>query len=200
MAATFTDSFDRANSSTVGNGWVEASGDFSISSNTLTSTLVDGSIMTQDTTLPADADYYVEARVKSVFGGSIDGWSGLLARYTDSTHFYLLQWGRGGSGTQNGLELYVNNAGFTELGKDYTVSIADDTWYTIKLVIVGSRIRCYLNNKLVIGATNSALTSAGKIGVRKGGTGDTNFWDDLSFGPASTTLINRNVYTIQGFS
>lgn len=191
MAVTFSDNFNRADSSTVGNGWVEVSGDFSISSNQLTSTLVDNSIITQDSTLPTYADYYVSATVYPLFGADSDGFEGIIARYTDSTHFYYLSWGRGS--ITSGLVLNVKNgASDTVIGSDYTDLVLNNTAVTIKLVVVGNIIQGYVNNHLLISVTNSTLTAAGKAGIRKGGISDSSFWTYFEFGDAYPNEFAKN--------
>lgn len=98
------------------------------------------------------------------YTGAGQGFPGLTARVQDSKNFYYLQMQKTGNIV---LTKRINGTDNTLKNVSYTLN--KDTWYTLKMVLVGSSIKCYIVNngvdKLVIDITDTTYAS-GKIGVR----------------------------------
>ncbi len=101
-------------------------------------------------------DYVYEAKVQKLTSGAF---SGILVRYTDAKNYYMLQLGDG----RFALSKMVGGTG-TTLG-NYTFPVADKQWYTLRLVVEGSSIKGYADDKLVFDVTDSSLAT-GKPGFR----------------------------------
>jgi VCBS repeat protein len=112
------------------------------------------------------ANYSVQANVK-VFGfGSSSGWAGLLARYTDAGNYYYVR-----LDSNNTLEVRKKANGVDSLlaGKAFTVTAGTTTpnvgpVYLVKLEANGSTLKCYLDGRLELTATD-ASHSSGRVGV-----------------------------------
>jgi len=94
---------------------------------------------------------------------------GFVLRYVDQNNFYLVQiYDNTGSGV-NTVLIYKRVAGtFTSLGT-VLATFTRGTQYTFRAEIVGSEIKVYQNGTLLISATDSSLTSAGKVGLMQDG-------------------------------
>ena len=116
---------------------------------------------------PANADQKVTAAIRRR-GSSTGQWSGLVLRMDVAA----------GPGALTGYVLFYINAATpyfrlykivagagTQLGSDYVYTLpAADT--DVDFYAVGSDIQVYLGETLIISATDSAITAAGKLGVR----------------------------------
>ncbi len=169
MATLFSDDFNRSNSTTLGGNWSEASGDWSITSNKLTTASSGG--LAVNTTSLSTADYKVKAVCQSP-GDS--GGSGLIARYADSSNYYLAQL----SYESNDVQIYKNVSGFTLLSSNgLTLNSATD--YDVRFEVEGTALRLYVDDALITDTTDSALSAEGDFGARRGGGGDSQTWDDF---------------------
>jgi hypothetical protein len=119
-----------------------------------------GVIYTADGSYPS-ADYEVSAKIVAGFTGTNRGY--LLARVQDSANMYALRFTTGGSATR----MYVNIAGsWTALGLFKTDPVVGDT---VKIQIIGSTLKWYINGVLQDTQTDSQITAAGKAGFAMGG-------------------------------
>ena len=84
---TFTDDFNRADSSSLGNGWAEAQGDLTISTNQVTNAAMKGAHMAIQPSVIGTAET-VAADFTSVDNQSKPHF-GLLLRYQDSQNYYV---------------------------------------------------------------------------------------------------------------
>lgn len=105
-------------------------------------------------------DYAVEANVK------VDNWNGtnrtyVAGRYQDGNNFYAASLYNSNGGK---LEIRKKVSGSTTTLATIDYPLATGTWYTVKLDIVGSTIRMYVNGVLQLTATDSSLTS-GAVGL-----------------------------------
>lgn len=194
VSNTFSDNFNRTNSTTIGNGWTEVSGDFSILSNELISTLADDSILTQDTTTPSSADYIVGADIRHTQVASSDGWGCILGRYADANNYYLVQVGRGTGGDQ-GFQLYKKVTGSYTLLASYSFVPVNGQTYHLELEMNGTTIKGHLDGTQRIAVVDSAHTTAGKTAIRKGGIVDTTFWDNFNFTILAATTTSTSTTT-----
>jgi fibronectin type 3 domain-containing protein len=98
------------------------------------------------------------------YTGAGGAFPGILARVQDSKNFYYFQM----QGTST-LVLTKRINGTDTTIKSLSYALSKNTWYKLKMVLVGNSIRCYIVNngidKLVFDATDTTYKS-GKIGIR----------------------------------
>lgn len=94
------------------------------------------------------------------------------------------------------------NGVITSLGTDVTGIMTNGNTYVLKLEMIGSAIKAYVNGVQKISATDSAITAAGKAGVRSAGANDAgtgkhidNF---LAFDTSSAVIIQSRAIGIIG--
>lgn len=154
-----------AHSGEVGATWTVRSGvSPTIDSNEIWDSDAGVSIVTASG-VPPSADYSVVAALHKLT--AVGEWTGLVARYTDTTHYYMLIYNR----QNDRLELYVQNGGFTSLGNTGALGIANGQAFTMELQVSGTTISVRFNGVVVISVTNAALASTGQAGVLFFGTG-----------------------------
>ncbi|NOU72738.1 family 43 glycosylhydrolase [Paenibacillus sp. LMG 31458] len=106
------------------------------------------------------ADYAIEARVKLTDGGA---YPGIVARYTDASNYYMF---RVNKTSEARVELSKNVAGTsTMLAAAVPFASVSNKWYTLKMVLKGTSIRCFIDDVLVFDVTDSKWTT-GKVGFR----------------------------------
>ena len=149
---------------------------------------------------PSSADYSVSA---DLFAKETDGGTalaGVIGRV--STAANTLYHARYSGDTTDSWQLYKAVAGtFTQLGSSSAQSLTDETAYNIKLEMIGTAIKLYKEGSgtATISATDSAITAAGKAGIRMfhGAPSDTagihidNFSADDVVGGAGTSFPFR---------
>lgn len=119
---------------------------------------------------PASADYSVSADLfmKETNGGLSS--TGVIGRVdTAANTFYMARYA---GDAIDGWQLYKAVGGtFTQLGSTSAQSLTDETAYNVKLEMVGTAIKLYkeLSSTATISATDSAITAAGKSGIRSTG-------------------------------
>ncbi len=155
-ATLFNDNFDDGNA----DGWTTQNGTWSV--------VQDGGsyVYYQSSTDEGRAsagsqtwtDYSVTANVK------VDNWNGsnrtyVAGRYKDGNNFYAASLYNSSGGT---LEIRKKVSGSTTtLATKTNFGLASGTWYTVKLEIIGTSIKMYINGTLQLSATDSSLTSGG---------------------------------------
>lgn len=159
-SVTFGDNFDRGDSSTLGNGWVEDLGDWSINSNRLISPVQDN-IIVHNTNAPISADYYVQVSAESSDANSDS--PAVLARFTDTSNFYLFQSGNGRA------QLYKRVSGSWTLLDEVRFIRSVNTFNTYRLQVNGDQIRGFIDDIPAVYAQDSSLTNPGYGGLRRGG-------------------------------
>jgi len=143
------------------NGWTKTGGTWSVIS--------DGTKVFAQSTTSGDAlasagnvtwtDYTVEAEVKPVSFDSTGGFAKLLARYKDpANHYYLLL------RSNNALEVRKLVGGVKTTLASKSFSVAPGVWYKLKLEVVGSSLKAYVNDTLQLSVTDSQLAN-GSVGV-----------------------------------
>jgi len=166
--ATVSDTFDRADSTSLGANWTEDSGDWSIASNNIRCDTSSGAYRKLRWAGAAmdSNNYYVEMPARS--GSSSIGIgpaARLAASSTVSYYAYMI------FGGDSAYLIYINGGSETIL--DTGAAITASTNYTLRIEVDGTTIRGYLNGVLDCEATNSSLTS-GPPGISAYGGGNSN--------------------------
>jgi hypothetical protein len=107
-------------------------------------------------------DASVEARVKVLaFDGSSSSYfAAVCARFADADDYYYVALQGDGH-----VKIKKKSAGSnTSISSQATVTVEPNTWYTVKLVVVGASLTAYLDGAEVLTATDSDI-SAGSIAV-----------------------------------
>ncbi len=130
-------------------------------------------------------DYRTEAKVKiNSWAASGDRSVGLIARYTNPTNYYILNY----NATASELRITKQvNGVFTRLATKTAFTLSTGAWHTFKAELVGSSLQLYVNGTLQLSATDSALT-AGGAGVMQT-NGDVRY-DDVAV--SRITLLDEN--------
>lgn len=97
--------------------------------------------------------------------------SGVVGRHNfGAITFYLARY----NDTVNAFQLHKYVAGVaTQLGSDAAATLTADQAYRLTLAMRGSSIRLLVDGLLAVSVTDTAITAAGKAGVRLGGTAST---------------------------
>jgi hypothetical protein len=134
-----------------------------INSNKLAGNLNTTAALYYASAVPASADYAVQATVTLTTAAS--ALSGIAGRMdTTAQTFYLLRY--------NGADyqLYKFVAGTATVIGSYTAAESNGAVRVLKLVMFGTSIYGYVDGVLRIAVTDSAITAAGRAGVRLGNT------------------------------
>lgn len=120
---------------------------------------------TWSTDLPPSADYWVQADVKIISTTKTER-IGIIGRASNSARtFYMLRISTNGSSTA-AIQLWkAVGATFTQLGSDYSVTLTGLPTYTLRLEMIGTAIKGYVNGVERISVTDTAITTAGRIGL-----------------------------------
>jgi Secretion system C-terminal sorting domain/Bacterial Ig domain/Right handed beta helix region len=193
--ALFTDNFTRANSTTIGSGWVEryTAADYQIVSNKIKLTSNDGKI-TAAYRLNGlvSPDYSVQATLN--FSNLNLLFAGVGGRMINSTYPTFEINGYMAFAEPNSQSVYIFkriDGLWTQLGV-YATPILINTNYVLKLSMSGTNLKAYWNGALVISVTDATYTATGYTGVVTG----TNYssiavtWDDFTL--TSPTLFTDN--------
>lgn len=180
---TFTDADGTlltAHTMNVGPGWTAVAGTFKVLSNKATpnSDVDDDRVVTD----AGKADYVLQCDVAPT--GAFITFSraaSLLVRYTDSTHYWLLDINVTNI-SANTLSLFENN-GSSVFRAGANPTILTETTYTVTMAVVGQSITVSLNGVVQFVYTGaSSSQSATKVGFRLGSSGGTRplpTWDNL---------------------
>ncbi len=191
----FTDNFNRANSNTIGSGWMEryTASNYQIVSNKIKLTSNDGNI-TAAYRLNAlvSPDYSVQATLN--FSSLSPLYAGVGGRMTNST-----------SGTSEingymafaepgfqGVYIFKRIDGGWFLLEVYPTQILVNTNYILRLSMNGTNLQVYWNGAQVISVTDATYTATGYTGVVTG-TANSSIavtWDDFTL--TSPTLFTDN--------
>ncbi len=105
-------------------------------------------------------DVEITVRFKAVKGRGDQG-GGPVWRYRDAGNYYVAR----ANPLENNFRLYKVVHGSRHMLKSATLSIATGKWYTIKVIMRGNRICCYLNGQLALETTDNTFSGAGKVGL-----------------------------------
>jgi hypothetical protein len=154
---TFSDDFNRANSTDLGAGWVEVSGDWSIISNQLSSGSAGGTIILRAAAAMASNDHSAQVTIAATTSAS----HGLWIRGNPSgglTSGYL--WRNDGSSW----DLFrVVGGSFTVIG---TYAVAAAPGDVAKVQAVGSTIKGFVNGTQRVSVTDTDVPTGISVGLR----------------------------------
>lgn len=161
---TFTDDFNRADSSNLGAGWVEVSGDWSISTNQLSSGNAGGTVLLRAAGAMATDDNGAQVTVVTTAAVSQGVWC------------------RGDNNLQNGY-LWRNNGTswdlFAVVGGSFTAiatfAAAAVNGDVMKVQAVGTAIKAFVNGVQRASVTDSSVTTGKTVGVRAESTNSLRF-------------------------
>lgn len=106
--------------------------------------------------------------------GEIDQGGGLVWRARDAKNYYVVRF----NPLENNLRLYKVAAGVRTQLQNADVTLPEG-WQTLRVVMAGNKIECYLNGQKQIEAQDETFKDAGKIGLWTKADAQTHF-DDLS--------------------
>lgn len=152
---SFSDDFNRPNSSDLGPSWVEVSGDWSIVSNQLSPGSAGGTIILRAADTMATSDHSAQVTIAATTAASHGVWcrgnsnlsSGYLWR-NDGTSWNLFS---------------VVGGSFTNLGS-YTAAAAPGD--IAKIQAVGSTIKAYVNGIERVSVTDTGVATGTSVGIR----------------------------------
>lgn len=172
MSTLFTDTFDRADSTGLGANWVHNEGEWRIVSNVARPMELgdgsDGSARTDTAAHASIADMRASALLRSTLTGSVPG---LIVRLTSSDTYYF------GQILASGLaEIWLQNAGVWTLISTGSGG-AQSTGSSYTFDVSGSTLRFFQNSSLLLSATDTSITAAGRAGFY--GSATTWEWDNF---------------------
>lgn len=152
---SFSDDFNRPDSTDLGAGWVEVSGDWSIVSNQLSPGAAGGTIVLRAATAMATNDNYAQVTIAATTTASQGVW---CRGNSNISQGYLWR----NNGTSWDLFQVVGGS-FTNIGT-YTAAAAPGD--IAKVQAVGTTISAYVNGVQRVSVVNSAVTTGTSIGIR----------------------------------
>lgn len=106
-------------------------------------------------------DQIIRARMRATQFSGADRWFGLIGRYVDSSNYYYVT-----VRNTNNISLRKLTNGAITVLDSATMPVALNTWYNLRLDIVGTTLRAYVDRRLVLEANdNAAPHVAGRYGV-----------------------------------
>jgi len=157
---SFTDDFNRADSSDLGAGWVEVSGDWSIVSNQLSPGALGGTIILRAATAMASDDNSAQITIAATASASQGVWCRGNANISNG---YLWR----NNGTSWDLFSVVGGS-FTSIGTYAAAAAPGDV---AKVQAVGSTIKAFVNGVERVSVTDTGVTTGTSVGVRSESVG-----------------------------
>ena len=193
--ATRSDTFDRANSTTLGSDWAEDSGNWTITSNTAlngTTGNVYRKLRWVGTALDSN-NYSVAGTYRSGSSIGIGPAARCVASATVSYYALII------FGGDAAYLVYINAGAETIL--DTGSAITASTNYELRIEVEGTTIRGYVNDVLDLEATNSALSSGSPGVCGYGGNNSNTYcatWQaaDLATGVTGTASMTQAAQTV----
>ena len=175
---TFSDDFNRANSTDLGAGWVEVSGDWSIASNQLSPGAAGGTIILRAAGGMASSDHYAQVTIAATTAASHGVW---CRGNSNISQGYL--WRNDGSSWNL---FSVIGGSFTSIGSYAAAAAPGDV---AKIQAVGSTIKGYVNGVQRVSVTDTGVPTGTSVGLRSESTNSIRF-DDFTAADvtAGTTL------------
>lgn len=187
--ASFSDDFNRADSSDLGAGWVEVSGDWSIVSNQLSPGAAGGTIILRAAGAMASDDHYAQITIAATVAASQGVWcrgnsnisSGYLWRNDGST------W-----------DLFsVVGGSFTAIGSYAAAAAPGDV---AKVQAVGSTIKAFVNGVERVSLTNSHVVTGTSVGIRSESAGALRFDDFAAADVSASAALGAALETDEALS
>ena len=153
--ATFTDDFNRSDTSDLGASWVEVSGDWSIVSNQLSPGAAGGTIILRAAGAMDSSDHYAQATIAATTAASHGVW---CRGNSNISQGYL--WRNDGSSW----DLFsVVGGSFSVLGSYAAAAAPGDV---AKVQAVGSTIKAYVNGIERVSVTDTGVATGTSVGIR----------------------------------
>jgi hypothetical protein len=178
---TFADDFNRADSSNLGAGWVEVSGDWSIVSNQLSPGSLGGTIILRAATDTTTDDNFAQGTIAATTAAS----QGFVCRgNANFTNGYLWR----NNGTSWDLFSIVGGS-FTALATFAAAAAPGDV---AKVEAIGSAIKAYVNGVERASVTNTDVITGKSTGIRAESVSGLRF-DDFSSGDAGAATVTGSI-------
>ena len=178
--ASFSDDFNRANSTDLGANWVEVSGDWSIVSNQLSPGAAGGTIILRAAGAMATNDNSAQVTIAATAAASQGVW---CRGNSNISQGYLWR----NNGTSWDLFQVVGGS-FTVIGTYAAAAAPGDI---AKVQAVGTTIKGYVNGVQRVSVTDTAVTTGTSVGIRSDSAGAIRYDDfaaaDVSAGAALGT-------------
>jgi hypothetical protein len=152
---SFSDDFSRSDSTNLGAGWVEVSGDWSIISNQLSPGTTGGTVIVRAASAMASNDNFAQVTIAATTAVSHGVW---CRGDTTLNNGYAVR----NNGSSWGLFSVVSGA-FTSIGSYAAAAAPGDV---VKIQAVGSTIKVFVNGVQRISVTDTAVTTGTYVGVR----------------------------------
>jgi len=157
---TFSDDFNRADSSDLGAGWVEVSGEWSIVSNQLSPGAAGGTIILRAAGAMDTADHYAQVTIAATAPASMGVW---CRGNSNISQGYL--WRNDGSSW----DLFsVVGGSFSVIGSYAAAAAPGDVG---RVQAVGSTIKAFVNGVERVSVTDTSVTSGTSVGIRSESAG-----------------------------
>lgn len=188
---SFTDDFNRADSTNLGAGWVEVSGDWSIVSSQLSPGAAGGTIILRAAGAMSSDDNFAQFTIAATTTAS----QGIWCRGNSTISSGYL-WRNNGTSW----DLFsVIGGSFTVIGT-YTAAAAPGD--VAKVQAVGSTIKGFVNGVQRVSVTNTGVTTGTNVGIRADSAGALRF-DDFTAGDVTagaTLTIPATTETTQSLT
>lgn len=168
--ASFSDDFNRADSSDLGAAWIEVSGEWSIASNRLSPGAAGGTIILRAADAMASSDNFAQVAIAVTASASQGVW---CRGNSNISQGYL--WRNDGS-TWN--LFAVVGGSFTSIGSYAAAAAPGDV---AKVQAVGSTIKGYVNGVERVSVTDTSVTTGTSVGIRSESVGALRY-DDFAAG------------------
>lgn len=168
--ASFSDDFNRPNSSDLGTGWVEVSGDWSIVSGQLSPGASGGTIILRAAGAMASSDHYAQVTIVATAAAS----QGVWCRGNNNISSGYL-WRNDGS---NWTLFAVVGGSFLSIGSYAAPAAPGDV---ARVQAVGSTIRGFVNGIQRVSVTNTDVPTGLSVGIRSESVGALRY-DDFTAG------------------
>jgi hypothetical protein len=115
-------------------------------------------ICIQDEGMYKDLDISIAFKPRE---GKLDQGGGIIWRVRDKNNYYIVRM----NPLENNFWLYRTVAGRRMSLVRVPAKAEVGKWHTMRVVMVGNKMQCYLNDKLMIEHTDDTFKEAGKIGL-----------------------------------
>lgn len=185
---SFSDDFNRANSTDLGAGWVEVSGDWSIVSNQLSPGAAGGTIVLRAADAMATNDNFAQATIAATTTASQGVW---CRGNSNITSGYLWR----NDGTSWDLFSVVGGS-FNNIGTYAAAAAPGDV---AKVQADGSTITGHVNGVERVSVTNTEVATGTSVGIRSESSGSIRY-DDFSAGDVVTTVTGTAAAAFGGLT
>jgi hypothetical protein len=118
---------------------------------------MDFNVAVLNETILKDVELSVDIRAIS---GDEDQGGGLVWRYKDERNYYIVRF----NPLENNFRLYKVLDGHRKQLASAKASMVKGKWFSLKVVMTGNEIKCFLGEKQLLSKTDDTFTAAGKIG------------------------------------